>query len=350
MQLRYLFKIIPCILMLVVLLGCGAKKETTFSGTTMGTTYHINVICGYLKNTSALKAKIDSRLENIEQRMSIYLPESEISRFNALQSTEKKQRLSDDLFEVLRVGKQLYSETKGAWDGTVKPLVDLWGFGSTEKKTSVPEKERIERMVGEIGFHHIELSDTGEVRKKKTPLSLDLGSIAKGYAVDQVAELIRRDGVDDFLVEIGGEVYASGFRKDRRKWRVGVNRPNKGAALNSLAGIVELRDRAMATSGDYRNYFEVDEKTYSHILDPRTGYPTANNVVSVSITAPTCILADGLATAVMVMGPEKGLALIESLVAVEAFIIVRNQGGLFEAFASQGFKIKMMPDAAEHHS
>ena len=168
-------------------------------------------------------------------------------------------------------------------------------------------------------------------------------SIAKGYAVDQITALIRSEGIDDFLVEIGGEVVASGFRKDNRKWRIGVNQPSKGARLNALYGIVELQNKAMATSGDYRNYFETGGKTYSHILDPRTGYPVANGVVSVSITASTCTFADGLATAVMVMGREKGLALIETLVDVEAFIIVRNREGLLETSATQGFKLSITP-------
>jgi thiamine biosynthesis lipoprotein len=316
----------------------------------MGTTYHIKVISGYLKSTSGLKAKIDNRLQAIDQSMSIYLSGSEISRFNALQNTEEKQRVSDDFFQVLLVGKLLYAKTNGAWDGTVSPLVNLWGFGSTGKRNTVPGKEGILRMLGEIGFRHIELYETGEIRKKKTPLSLDLGSIAKGYAVDQITALICSEGIDDFLVEIGGEVYASGSRKDNGKWRIGVNQPFKGARLNALYGMVELQDKAMATSGDYRNYFEVNGKTYSHILDPRTGYPVTNGVVSVSITAPTCTFADGLATAVMVMGREKGLELIEMLEGVEAFIIVSNHEGMFETYASKGFKIKIMPEATTYNS
>jgi thiamine biosynthesis lipoprotein len=350
MCLRYFLKFFPYILLLIVLFGCGVKKETAFDGATMGTTYHIKIVSGYFKSTSGLKAKIDNRLHAINQSMSTYIPESEISRFNALQGTEEKMHVSQDFFQVLQAGKLLYSMTEGAWDGTVKPLVNLWGFGNTQNPYNVPEQERIGHMLNQIGFHHIVLSEPGEIRKKRTPLSLDLGSIAKGYAVDQIATLIRSQGIDDFLVEIGGEVYAAGFRKDNGKWRVGVNQPFKGARLDALYGIVELQDKAMATSGDYRNYFDVDGKTYSHILDPRTGYPVANGVVSVSITAATCAFADGLATAMMVMGRGKGLALIETLVDVEAFIIVRNPEGMLETYASKGFKIKLRPEEAKHNS
>jgi thiamine biosynthesis lipoprotein len=343
MHFRYIVKIFPFILLITFLSGCGGRKETTFSGATMGTTYHIKVVSGYFKSTSGLKVKIDNRLQAINQSMSTYIPESEISRFNALERTDEKMHVSHDFFEVLRTGELLYSVTKGAWDGTVKPLVNLWGFGNTGNRHTVPEKESIGHIVNQLGFHHIEFFDTGEIRKKKTPLSLDLGSIAKGYAVDQIAILIRSEGFDDFLVEIGGEVYAAGFRKDSGNWRVGVNQPSKDAGLDALYGIVELQNKAMATSGDYRNYFDVDGKTYAHILDPRTGYPVMNGVVSVSITATTCTFADGLATAVMVMGRKKGLALIETLADVEAFIIVRNQEGLLEGSATRGFKLKITP-------
>ena len=343
MYIRCIFNIVPYLLLLIFPFGCDAKKETVFDGMTMGTTYHIKVVSGYFKKTSELKAKIDSRLHAINQSMSTYIPESEISRFNALQSTEEKMHVSHDFFQVLQAGEVLYSMTKGAWDGTVKPLVNLWGFGNTENRYIVPEKTSIVHLLKEIGFRHIELSDRGEIRKKKTPLSLDLGSIAKGYAVDQIAILLRSEDIDDFLVEIGGEVYAAGFRKDSGKWRVGVNLPFKDARLDALYGIVELQNKAMATSGDYRNYFDADGKIYSHILDPRTGYPVMNGVASVSITAATCAFADGLATAVMVMGRERGLALIETLVDVEAFIIVRNQEGVLETSATHGFKAKITP-------
>jgi thiamine biosynthesis lipoprotein len=341
MNFRSILKIVACILLLVPYLGCGAEKETAFDGATMGTTYHIKVISGYFKSTFRLKAKIDRRLRAINQSMSTYLPQSEISRFNALQSTQEKMAVSNDFFSVLQVGELLYGMTQGAWDGTVKPLVNLWGFGNTEREYAIPDKKSIARRLSEIGFSHIELFKTGEIRKKKIPLSLDLASIAKGYAVDQIAYLIRSQGIHDFLVEIGGEVFAAGFRKNKEKWRVGINQPVSGARSDALYGIVELENQALATSGDYRNFFEVDGKTYSHVLDPRTGYPVASGVVSVSITAKTCALADGLATAVMVMGPQKGLALIEPLADVEAFIIVRNREGMLEEYATHGFKLKL---------
>lgn len=335
----YPFKIVWLLLLVFVLpVGCGMKKETVFVGATMGTTYHIKIVTGYFKRTAGLQSRIDQRLQAVNQSMSTYIPDSEINRFNALQSTRETLNISQDFFQVLGEGAKLYALTNGAWDGTVKPLVDLWGFGTSERKPSVPDAERIARVMKDVGFGFIEISGTREIRKKRTPLSLDLASIAKGYGVDQVAAVLRSQGVHDFLVEIGGEVVASGSRKDGRPWRVGVNQPTKDSGLDAVYDVVAFRNRAMATSGDYRNYFEVDGHRYSHVLDPRTGFPVNNGVVSVSIIAPTCTFADGLATAVMVMGPDEGLAIIETLADVEGFIMVRNADGLLQTYATKGFE------------
>ena len=324
-------------LIFVRLLGCGAEKETTFSGATMGTTYHIKLVSGYFKRTFDLKEKIEKRLREINQSMSTYLPESEISRFNALQGTDEKMHISLDFLRVLKTGALIYDLTGGAWDATVAPLVNLWGFGSTAKTAAVPDEETVAKLLKEIGFRYIDLSDNGYIRKKKVPLSLDLASIAKGYAVDQISRLIQEEGVRDYLVEIGGEVYAAGLKKDQTRWRVGVNLPEKGARSDAVYDIVALKDMAMATSGDYRNYFEKDGRTYTHILDPRSGYPVRNGVVSVSVIADTCTLADGLATAVMVMGREDGLSLVERLSGVEALVVIRHRDNSLEAYASKGF-------------
>ena len=166
---------------------------------------------------------------------------------------------------------------------------------------------------------------------------LDLASIAKGYAVDQVSHLLQTSGIENFLVEIGGEVFASGYRKDGKPWRVGINQASTTASTADVYQVVPLHNRAMATSGDYRNYFEAGDKRYFHIIDPRTGYPVNNHVVSVSIVADTCMFADGLATAIMVMGLEHGMALINSLKEVEGFIIVRQKKDAYAHFAWEAF-------------
>ena len=332
-----ILKIGCVVLLLGMVTACGARKETTFSGATMGTTYHIKVVSGYFQRTAGLHQKIEARLLEINQRLSLYVPESEINRFNALRNTKTKISMSRDFYEVLKVGSRLYDLTKGAWDATVRPLVNLWGFGDTGNTTVVPNKAAIAERLKAVGFSAIMLSDGGVIQKKRPELSLDLGSIAKGYGVDQIALLLKKEGFKDYLVEIGGEVYAGGLRKDGSPWRVGVNLPEKGAALNAVYDIVALSGMAIATSGDYRNFFEKGGKRYSHILNPKTGYPVDNGVVSVSIIAGTCTFADGLATAGMVMGLKDGMSLVDGLEGVEALFIVQLQDHSLKAFASKGF-------------
>ena len=330
-------KISVFFLPLFLIAAFGHAKETIISGQTMGTTYHIKVVTANSKKTSDLKEKIDKRLEDINKSMSTYRKDSEISRFNALKITGQRFKVSRDFAQVIIESKKLYRLTGGAWDGSIFPLVNLWGFGISERKSRIPPKEEIARLLRDVGFNNIDLVDGRYLLKKKAFISIDLASIAKGYAVDKVAELIKKEDIKNFLVEIGGEVYASGIRKDGQCWRIGVNRPRKEASYDEIYKIVRLKDKAFATSGDYRNFFEVKGKRYSHILNPKTGYPVANGIVSISIIAGTCAFADGLATAVMVMGMEKGLGLVNGLDGAECFIVVRDKNGSFKDFASSGF-------------
>ncbi len=334
-------RILVFILPVLVLFGCGMKKEVRLTGRTMGTTYHITIISGYFNPPSGLDNKIAQRLEEINKSMSTYLPDSEISRFNSLKQIDETIKISSDFLHVMIMARDLYVMTAGCWDGTVKPLVDLWGFSSPAIQQAIPADDKIRQTMEQIGFGQIQMDEEGNLSKKKANLALDLGSIAKGYAVDQIAELIRAGGWTDFLVEVGGEVYASGVRKDGQQWKVGVNLPDKNAAYNQVYKVVTLKDNALATSGDYRNFFEVGQKRYSHIIDPRNGYPVDNGVVSVSIITDTCTLADGLATAVMVMGREKGLELVNRLDSVECLIIIKAPDGGLTDYYSTGFKSKV---------
>lgn len=323
--------------LLILLAGCGLKKEVAFSGKTMGTTYHIKVVAGVFTRTADLQKKIDARLEDINKSMSTFRKDSEISRFNTFQKAGEKFEISDDFYNVLTVAKKIYAETGGAWDGTVKPLVDLWGFGNGRIRHTVPEKSQIKALLSEVGFDNIDILPDHCLVKKKADITLDLASIAKGYGVDQVAALIRDNGINNFLVEIGGEVFASGFRKDGKKWKVGINRPQENAPFNQVYRVIDIHDKGFATSGDYRNYFEVHHKRFSHVIDPRTGYPVDNGVVSVSILADECTFADGLATAVMVLGAEKGIELVNRLEDTECFIVTRNKKGALVDHYSKGF-------------
>jgi FAD:protein FMN transferase len=325
------------IFFLLLFAGCGFQKQVSFSGKTMGTTYHITVVTGFFENTKALKDKIDMRLDEINKSMSTYRKDSEISRFNSLKQAEKKFYISDDFFNVMTVAQHIYNLTGGAWDGTVEPLVTLWGFGNAENKKRTPAQLEIDALLANIGFNNIEISPNHYLIKKKAFISLDFASIAKGYGVDQIAALIRTNQIKNFLVEIGGEVFAAGFRKDGKNWKIGINRPRENAPFDQVYKVLYLQDKGFATSGDYRNYFECQGKRFSHILDPRNGYPINNGVVSVSIVADTCTFADGLATAVMVLGHKKGLELVNTLDNTECLIVVQADDGTLTDYYSKGF-------------
>ena len=323
-------------LVLVFTIGCGMKKETLLSGRTMGTFYHIKVVTGYFKSLDSLQAKIDARLEEINQSMSTYRPDSEISLFNKM-STDAPLQVSSDFYAVLEVADRVFELSGGAWDGTLKPLVNLWGFGNARPVQKAPDQDLISQKLAHTGFNHIQLLESQRVSKRNPRVTLDLASIAKGYGADAIAALIRNTGYRDFLVEIGGEVVASGVRQDGKPWVVGINRPPPDAAANAVYRAFSLSDGALATSGDYRNFFELDGVRYSHVIDPRTGYPVANQVASVSVVAPSCTLADGLATALMVMGIDESLALVNRLENVECLIIEYAPDGQLRDHASTGF-------------
>ena len=305
-------------------------------GTTMGTTYSVTVVTEKV-DIDVLKKQIDTRLAMVNGSMSMFSPTSELSRFNKTKA-HVPFKISKDFAYVMGQSNRLYNLTNGAWDGTLKPLVDLWGFGTKEKITKVPSPEAINDLLKTIGFNKIEI--LGNALQKKTPfVTLDLGSIAKGFGVDAVALLLQESGFKNFLVEIGGEVFTRGTKPGNLPWTVGISRPEKESAPDTLYRSMELKDRALATSGDYRNFVIINNKAYSHIIDPTTGYPVETGVVSASVTAENCTFADGLATALMVMPPEKGIALVNNLKKVECLIVVKKKDGTFMDLTSKGFPL-----------
>jgi thiamine biosynthesis lipoprotein len=336
-------KFLSIILVLVILLlpaASDASREHLIAGRTMGTTYHITVVSGSDNGLDDLKEKIDRRLAEINQVFSTYIKDSEISRFNAFEVAGEKLQVSDDFMQVMRVAKKIYQLSEGAWDGTVHPLVDLWGFGPAQRQPRKPPETEIKALMQTIGFDRIRILEPNFLVKDLATVTLDLNSIAKGFAVDQVSRLLAACGFENYLVEIGGEVYAAGVRADGKNWRVGINRPRKDAGINEVYKAISIANRAFATSGDYRNFFEIEGARYSHVIDPRSGYPVSNSVVSVSIIADNCTLADGLATAVMVMGAEKGIQLVNRLDNVECFIVVEKPDGRLINFHSAGLTAK----------
>jgi thiamine biosynthesis lipoprotein len=323
--------------------ACWAKQEHVIRGRTMGTTYLVKVVAAGFLDPEGLKEKIDKRLDEINRSMSTYRKDSEISRFNRFNRVGEKFKISNDFFQVMRIGQKIHRLSNGAWDGTVNPLVDLWGFGRSGRQDKIPPKSKIAALLSEIGFANIEVLSPGFLVKRRAAVTIDLSSIAKGYGVDEVAALLRDLGYKNYLVEIGGEIFAAGRRKDNTSWRIGINRPRVDAAFDAIYGVVALHNQGFATSGDYRNFFEVDGIRYSHVIDPRTGFPVSSGVVSVSIITGNCAMADGLATAVMVMNVRDGLEMIDRLDGVEGLIVVEQNNGKLADFHSNGFKELYQP-------
>lgn len=314
--------------------SCGARIFS-LTGQTMGTIYHIRVASDTRVDTDTLKARVDVRLKMINRALSMYDPGSELSRFNRM-TAGQTLTLSLDFRTVLDTGRTLHRLTGGAWDGTVKPLVDLWGFGTTTGPQTPPDREKIDTLLSCTGFSGLIIrSDT--IRKDKDCLTLDLGSIAKGYGVDEISRLLGRLGYHRFLVEIGGEVFAGGMKTGQDFWKVGISRPVRQMPDQGIYKALAVKDMAIATSGSYRNFVTLNGREYSHVIHPATGFPVDNRIVSATVVAADCTFADGLATALMVMDVRQGLELVNRLDNVEALIITGSEKTGFRDRMSDNF-------------
>ncbi|MBX9609478.1 MAG: FAD:protein FMN transferase [Gammaproteobacteria bacterium] len=302
-------------------------------GETMGSTWRVVAPHLGAEARPALCARIEALLESVNARMSTYRPDSELSRFNASASMDW-QPVSAELLEVLAAARRVSEASDGAFDVTVGPLVDLWGFGPQARIDAPPSGEAIAAARARVGYRQVELDETGSrVRKLRADVRVDLSALAEGWAVDQVVKLLEAEGLVDFLVDVGGEMRVRGRNADGLPWRLGVALPraDSDATLRALTP----GDAAVATSGDYRNYFEHDGRHYSHEIDPASGAPIVNDVASVTVIARECVYADAYATAFMVLGVERGLALARR-VGVQALFVLRGAQG-FELRASPGF-------------
>ena len=316
--------------------GFAFKSGTQYrlSGKTMGTFYTIKFISRNKESLSLWKRRVDIRLKEINKRLSMYDPKSDLSVFNH-HEIEKPIQICADFSAILSTAKKLYRLTDGAWDGTVKPLVDLWGFGTKKGRDLVPGGDAITLALSKTGFHLIDIHGPNTLLKRQA-VTLDLGSIAKGYGVDTIATLFTAAGIPDVLVEIGGELYASGKNKKGDPWSIGISRPDKRYANQTVYKIIRLNNQAIATSGNYRNFFEINGKTFSHIINPRTGFPVDNQIVSASVISKDCAFADGLATALMIMDVHKGIQLVNRLENTEC-LIIQKKGQKLVTHTSENF-------------
>lgn len=313
-----------CSLPVVLLATCGHPTEHTtwIEGATMGTTYCVQVVTmPPALDARTLHARVDSVLREIEGKMSTYDKGSELSRFNASEETEWFD-VSPDTLTVIEEALRISRLSGGGFDVTVGPLVELWGFGPGGEPRR-PPPGAIAATLGAVGFQRLETRGSPpSIRKKLPALRLDLSAIAKGFAVDEVARLLHAEGARDFLVEIGGELRASGRNRDGEPWRIAVER-------TQTPGPLELVDCAVATSGDYLDYFLEDGRRYAHVIDPRTGQPVSTGVASATVVSTSAMEADAFATTLMVLPADEGLRLAERE-GLTARILVRVAGGFVE--------------------
>lgn len=318
---------------LLFLTGCFSREPelVTHQGLTMGTTFTVKWVSDEPSSSSALNSEINQILERVNRSMSTYISDSELSLFNQLPAHQSAD-ISPELAYVIRLGLDISEASAGAFDITVGPLVNLWGFGPDGRIVKAPTEQEIEAISQRVGFRFIQLE--GDKLSKRKNSYIDLSAIAKGYGVDAIAELLEKNGINSYLVEIGGELRAKGLKPNGQSWRIAIESPV--ASLDrSIHRIIEVKDVGIATSGDYRNYFEENGVRFSHTIDPITAKPITHKLASVTVLANTCAEADGLATAMMVMGPEKAKAFAESE-AVEALFIIKSENG-FEEFMTSGF-------------
>lgn len=316
------------LLLPILLLACGYQSRfeaLQFSGETMGTRYNVTAVVdpgGVVPED--LDQSIQGWLEAVNQSMSTYLPDSELSKLNEAPVGEWLP-VSPMMLEVLATAEQVSEFSGGAFDITIAPLVDIWGFGPVETNNQVPSDTVLAEVKQWIGFEKLQVRNGPPTAKKTADVQLDLSAIAKGYAADYVGQKLEAIGLNNYLVEVGGDLVVSGHNQAGEPWRIGVEKPS--FKREGVQQVVTLPGGGVATSGDYRNFFQWHGQTYSHILDPRLGRPVAQDLVSVTVIAESGARADALATAFTVMGAEESLRLAERK-GIAVYLIARRDGEL----------------------
>lgn len=298
---------------------CSCKQQPVqhFSGAVFGTMFNITYL-GELSTT--LPQQVDSVLKEVNSSFSIFDTTSVISKINAGENVT----LNQDFATVLTKSLDISQQTDGAFDCTIQPLIELWGFGRQNQKHIVPQNQ-IDSVKQFVGYQSLRIQGRN-IAKADPRIQLNFNAIAKGFAVDKVSDFLQSKGYKDCLVEIGGEIVACGT-KNGKPWRIGLQVPTENAddAIESKESF-ELKNRAVATSGNYRNYFEENGKRYTHILNPVTGKPEQTNLLSVTVIAPDCMTADAYATAFMVLGLERSSQIVRAHSELEAWFIYSENG------------------------
>ncbi|MCV6596239.1 MAG: FAD:protein FMN transferase [Mangrovicoccus sp.] len=333
------FALLP---ILFVIPACWPEDQTpqivTLQGETMGTTYNVTTVGGPdTLDEASLKQAIDQALTRVNAAMNNWDPSSEVSQFNA-RDDSAAQKISADFVTVMQTANEIHSLSGGAFDVTLGPVISLWGFGPRSPDSPLPNETDLAAAMALTGQAQLlSLTDDG-LAKSDPSVSVNLSAIAKGYGVDAIAAEIAALGVNDYIVEIGGDLAAKGNNPDGVPWRIAIERPTDTVdQTQSVQQVVGITDLGMATSGDYRNYFEQDGVRYSHIIDATTGRPVTHKTASVTVLAPSAMEADGWATALLALGSEKALPIAEAQ-GLAVFAIDRGPEGDFITVASPAFE------------
>ncbi len=324
-RLRASFLFVVSAVFILSMVACEREPllpSINLAGTTMGTSYHITLVSApQIPSKAELQQATNGILLRLNQQMSTYMDDSEISRFNQL-STEQWQPVSKDFLSVLLLSQQISELTGGKFDVTIGPLIELWGFGR-KLNQQVPDANAIETAKAQIGWRYLSIDTAAQRIKKSRDLNLNVSAIAKGFAVDKLTEYYQSQGIANYLVEIGGEIRAKGTNAQGLPWKIGIEKPALVQQAQAQQ-IVTINNQAIATSGDYRNYFEENGQRFSHTIDPQTGSPVRHNIASVTVIADTAALADGFATALNLLGEQQALVLAEAEELAAYFILYDN--------------------------
>ena len=319
---------------IVFLTSCKSHEKGVYckiNGFTQGTTYNITYLA---PDTIDYQPEIDSILRDFDMSLSSYIENSIISRINR----NDPNIIADNYFNfVFRKSEKIYKESDGLFDITVMPLVNVWGFGPGKKETI--SKSLIDSLLQFIGMDKVQLIDN-RIIKSDPRIQIDVNAIAQGYSVDVVSGFLESTGISNYMVEIGGEVKVKGKNPNGQLWRVGIDRPEYGNMIpgDKLQAIIRLSNRALATSGNYRKFYEENGIKYAHTIDPKTGYPAKDSLLSATILADDCISADAYATVCMVSGFEKSKELLENHKELDGYLIYGDETGWYKVFYTEGMK------------
>lgn len=327
------------ILMMLLLSSCksDAPKLQSMEGRTQGSTYHIKYISD---RNEDLKSDMDSIFEVIDLSMSTYRPESLISKINKGEDI----KVDTHFIKVFSASQKIWKESNGLFDPTIKEVVDAWGFGKNKKHQSISEV-RLDSLLNFVGFDKVKLTSDNHILKQKSEITFGFNAIAQGYTVDVIADFFKSKKIDNFLVEVGGEMFLSGENTiENKKWTVGIDDPLQASAERGLVAVLQFSNKGLATSGNYRKVWtdSITGEQYVHVINPKTGKAKQTDLLSVTVLADHTMMADAYATMFMVMGLEQSRAFLKQHNDLEVFFIYKNTENQVEEYATKGLKKLMI--------